>query len=70
MTTRPAPAPRLLLASYDEIRVLWDAIGHYRLFLGGDPGDPDLEIATLLNERLGDLLAVEYDRLVGGTTDP
>jgi hypothetical protein len=60
------PPPRLLLCSYDELRVLWDALMRHRLHLGADPGDTDLETAQRLNERLGDLLAVEYDRLVGG----
>ena len=58
------PPPRLLLLSYDETRVLWDALMRHRLHLGDDPGDTDLETAQRLNERVGDLLAVEYDRLV------
>jgi hypothetical protein len=57
-------APRLLLCSYDELRVLWDALMRHRLHLGDDPGDSDFEICLILNERVGDLLAVEYDRLV------
>jgi len=63
------PPPRLLLLSYDELRVLWNALLRHRLFLGNDPGDTDLEVAILLNERIGYLLAVEYDRLVSGTTN-
>jgi hypothetical protein len=64
------PPPRLLLLSYDELRVLWDALMEHRLRLGADPGDADLATCQLLNERVGDLLAVEYDRLVGGKTGP
>ena len=58
------PSPRLLLLSYDELRVLWDALLRHRLRLGDDPGDSDFETCLILNERVGDLLAVEYDRLV------
>lgn len=64
-----ADLTRLLLLSYDEVRVLQDAMRRYRVLLGEDPGDPDLETAVTLHGRLGDLLSVEYERLASGTKE-
>lgn len=50
---------RLLLVDLDDLRVLWDAVLRHRLSL--DPGDFDLEVAQVLQERLGELLSEEWE---------
>jgi hypothetical protein len=57
----PTRGPRLVLLTFDELCVLWDALARHRLFFE-DPGDYDLEISQQLQERLGDLMADEYEK--------
>lgn len=52
---------RLLLLTYDELRVLWDALATFRRHL--DIGDADFDGVRALHDRIGDLMADEFHRL-------
>jgi len=68
-TKKLLPADRLLLCSYDELCVLWDAIVRHKHLLADDPSDYYLELMVALEDRVGELLATQYDRLVNKKDD-
>ena len=53
---------RLLLLSYDELLILWDALIRHQLAL--DIGDPEHDDIVLLLERVGELLTDSLDKLL------
>jgi len=59
---------RLLLVDLDDLRVLWDALlPHEASF--ADVADYDLEVTRRLRERVGNLLAVTFERITGEDDD-
>ena len=52
---------RLLLLTYDELRILWDALWRHRLAI--DVGDADHDDMVRTLDRVGALLADTHDRL-------
>lgn len=53
---------RLMLLSYDDLLVLWDALYVFRCS-SVTPGDPEFEEVVSLQERVGELLASEVDKM-------
>ncbi len=61
MTGRHQNDVRLLLVEYDDLVELWDALLAHEVRFD-DPGDYGFEVTRRLRERVGELMAVMYDR--------